>query len=88
MLTLDFDSLNKRVRECRTTYNEGRVKKVIGLTIDVEGIRAFVGELCSIYNDKNNVVLCEVVGFRDAAVKLFNDTSITGGPGGVVSLTI
>lgn len=31
---------------------EGTVRKVIGLTVEVEGIKAFVGEVCIIYNEK------------------------------------
>jgi flagellum-specific ATP synthase len=37
---------------------------VIGLTIEVRGIKAFVGELCIIYNEKNTPVNCSG-GFRD-----------------------
>jgi flagellum-specific ATP synthase len=70
MFALDFDMLNKRVKETRTIYAEGKVKKVIGLTIEVEGIRAFVGELCTIYNDRNNPIVCEAVGFKEDNVIL------------------
>lgn len=70
MFALDFDMLNKKVKETRTIYTEGKVKKVIGLTIEVEGIRAFVGELCTIYNDKNNPIVCEAVGFKEDNVIL------------------
>ncbi|WP_163193228.1 flagellar protein export ATPase FliI [Clostridium thermarum] len=70
MLTIDFEELNKAVLECRTSYSEGKVSKVIGLTIEVEGIKAFVGELCTIYNDRNNPIICEVVGFRENNVIL------------------
>jgi flagellum-specific ATP synthase len=70
MLELDFSNLNKRVVESRTINIEGRVKKVIGLTIEVEGIRAFIGELCTIYNDKNNPIICEAVGFKEEDVIL------------------
>lgn len=70
MLEIDFEKLNKRVNESRTISIEGRVKKVIGLTIEVEGIRAFVGELCTIYNDRNSKIICEAVGFKDEYVIL------------------
>ena len=78
MLELDFDNLNRRVQECRTTYIEGRVKKVIGLTIEVEGIRAFVGEICTIYNDRNSSIVCEVVGFKDDDVILMPLGELSG----------
>jgi flagellum-specific ATP synthase len=69
-LDLDFNKLSKRVDAISTIYSEGVVKKVIGLTIEVQGIKAFVGELCIIYNEKNMPVNCEVVGFRDEFVIL------------------
>ena len=70
MLDINFDLLNKTVREVNTHYIEGTVKEVIGLTIEVKGIRAFVGELCTIYNQEGKEVKCEVVGFREDAVLL------------------
>lgn len=70
MLSIDFQLLNNKVKDISPFYYEGRVKQVIGLTIEVEGIKAFVGELCTIYNDKNNPIKCEVVGFKENGVIL------------------
>jgi flagellum-specific ATP synthase len=70
MINLNFELLNKKVQEAAFTYSEGIVKKVIGLTVEVEGIRSFVGEVCTIYNEKNNAITCEVVGFREHNVIL------------------
>lgn len=70
MLDLDFNKLKKMVSDTSTIYTEGVVTKVIGLTIEVQGIKAFVGELCVIYNERNNPVNCEVVGFKDEFVIL------------------
>ncbi len=70
MINLDFGNLIQKVREGNYIYSEGRVKKVIGLTIEVFGIRAFVGEVCTIYNEKNQPIPCEVVGFQDEDVIL------------------
>ncbi|WP_297416957.1 flagellar protein export ATPase FliI [Clostridium sp.] len=69
-LDLDFNRLTKKVNTISTIYSEGVVKKVIGLTIEVQGIKAFVGELCVIYNERNVPINCEVVGFRDEFVIL------------------
>jgi flagellum-specific ATP synthase len=44
-LDLDFNKLIKKVNNISTIYSEGIVKKVIGLTIEVQVITAFVGEL-------------------------------------------
>ncbi|WP_032121971.1 flagellar protein export ATPase FliI [Clostridium amazonitimonense] len=70
MLQIDFDKITNKVKQCETFYAEGKVKKVIGLTVEVEGIRAFVGELCTIYNERNTPISCEVVGFREDNVIL------------------
>ncbi|WP_291652317.1 flagellar protein export ATPase FliI [Clostridium sp.] len=70
MINVDFDLLNRRIKEVNTYYLEGTVKQVIGLTIEVQGVKAFVGELCTIYNQGNQPIKCEVVGFREDAVLL------------------
>jgi flagellum-specific ATP synthase len=70
MINIDFDLMHKRIQEVYTKYSEGTVKQVIGLTIEVQGVKAFVGELCTIYNLDNEPIKCEVVGFREDAVLL------------------
>ncbi len=52
MLDIDFEKIEKRIKETNFNYMEGTVRKVIGLTVEVEGIKAFVGEVCIIYNEK------------------------------------
>lgn len=69
-MELDFKELTEKVKNASTIYSEGVVKKVIGLTIEVKGIKAFVGELCKIYTTSGSEVNCEVVGFRDEYVIL------------------
>jgi flagellum-specific ATP synthase len=70
MIALDFDYLMKKIPDINYTYSEGVVKNVIGLTIEVQGITAFVGEVCKIYNISNEEISCEVVGFRNKDVIL------------------
>ncbi|AWI03709.1 flagellar protein export ATPase FliI [Clostridium drakei] len=70
MIDINFSSLNKKIEETNFNYSEGIVSKVIGLTIEVEGIKSFVGEVCTIYNERNHPVTCEVVGFREKNVIL------------------
>lgn len=50
----------------------GKVTQVIGLTIIVQGIKSFVGEVCKILLDEKgqNVVMAEVVGFKGQQVLL------------------
>lgn len=69
-LEVNFERILKKINSTSPMYSEGIVKKVIGLTIEVQGIKAFVGELCIIYNERNLPINCEVVGFRDEFVIL------------------
>jgi flagellum-specific ATP synthase len=78
MLTIDFAALKEKIENTNLIYVEGIVKKVIGLTIEVEGIRAFVGEVCTIYNEKNHPITCEVVGFKEDNVILMPLGELSG----------
>lgn len=70
MINIDFNALKAKVKEVDAVHREGLVKEVIGLTIEVQGIKAFVGELCTVYNVKNEPISCEVVGFKAHGVLL------------------
>lgn len=69
-MNIDFQQIINKVNNTETIYREGVVSKVIGLTVEVKGIKAFVGELCIIYNQYGNKINCEVVGFKDEYVIL------------------
>ncbi|WP_244834835.1 flagellar protein export ATPase FliI [Clostridium sp. BJN0001] len=69
-LGLNFKKLTDKVNNVSAIYSEGIVREVIGLTIEVTGIKAFVGELCIIYNERNMPINCEVVGFKEDFVIL------------------
>ena len=43
-MNINFDEINNKINDTTTIYAEGTVSKVIGLTIEVEGVKAFVGE--------------------------------------------
>lgn len=82
MIDIDFDSIINKINLIPCTTFEGKVSKVIGLTVEVEGINAFVGELCIIYNNKYDEVKCEVVGFKEDAIILMPLGELVGvGPG-------
>jgi len=70
MINLNFEYLMNKIPDINYTYSEGVVKNVIGLTIEVQGIIAFVGEVCIIYNISNEEISCEAVGFKDKNVIL------------------
>ncbi|MGL4730148.1 MAG: flagellar protein export ATPase FliI [Clostridium sp.] len=64
MLNLDFNKIENRIKKADYFYKEGIVVNVIGLTIEVKGIKAFVGEVCLVYNHSNEAVESEVTGFK------------------------
>ncbi|MGM9973998.1 MAG: flagellar protein export ATPase FliI [Clostridiaceae bacterium] len=69
-MKIDFKLIEEKAKKLSPFFYEGVVTKVIGLTIEVEGIRAFVGELCIIYSEDNDPINCEVVGFREEVIIL------------------
>lgn len=88
MLNVDFESLKEKIKNTSTLKITGKVKKVVGLTIEVEGIQAFVGEVCKINVSGNKTVLAEVVGFKDNAVLLMPLGELVGvAPGSPVEPT-
>ncbi|MDN6625968.1 MAG: flagellum-specific ATP synthase FliI, partial [Pisciglobus halotolerans] len=64
----------------------GKVSQVTGLIIKVEGLEAFVGEVCEILIKSNGKkALSEVVGFVDETVLLMPLDEVEGiGPGCLV----
>lgn len=61
----DLEGLRRKVRDVPVLKQLGRVSKVVGLTIEVLGIDAFIGESCEIYVPGRGEPVCaEVVGFR------------------------
>lgn len=82
MIDINYEKLINKVKDIPSVTCEGKVKKIIGLTVEVEGIKAFVGELCVVHNNLGAYIKCEVVGFRDGDVILMPLGELTGiGPG-------
>ena len=70
MIDIDFENVINKINSIPKITFEGKVSKVIGLTVEVEGIKAFVGELCIINNNMGAEIQCEVVGFKEDCVIL------------------
>ena len=77
------------VRTADLQERRGRVRSLIGLVIEASGLRAEVGELCTIAAGRNaDPVSAEVVGFRDRGALLMPLGSMHGiGPGNPVTAT-
>src|ERR671936_2821160 len=68
------------VRRTSALRFQGRVVQVVGLSIEVEGLRLPLGEICHLYPERATAgasrITAEVVGFRDERLILmpFADT--------------
>jgi flagellum-specific ATP synthase len=66
----------------------GKVRQVIGLVIEVSGVRPFIGEICRIRSTTGAVFIAEVVGFREKCSLLMPLGNLQGiAPGCVVEPT-
>ena len=71
MLNIPFDTYHDLLSETDFAKKRGKVSEVTGLIIKVEGLDAFVGEICEIeIKTSKRIVLSEVVGFVDQMVLL------------------
>lgn len=67
---------------------KGKVRQVIGLVIEVSGIRPFIGEICYIHANSGTAFVAEVVGFRERCSLLMPLGDLQGiAPGCVVEPT-
>lgn len=65
VLLVKLNYWRQRIKKAKLLKLVGRVKKVVGLTLEVEGIAASIGDVCRIYiPGENNPVKAEVMGFR------------------------
>lgn len=87
---LNLQHYLKRLEYTRTIKVNGKVTKLVGLTIEARGPLVSVGDVCRIEAAEGNAILTEVVGFRENNVLLMplgdlseigpgNDVVATGG---------
>ncbi len=65
---IDFSRYHNVLAGTPTLKLTGRVSQVVGLTIEVKGIEAALGEICHIYVNGQSPLPAEVVGFRNNTV--------------------
>lgn len=71
MLTLPFERYKRQLEQQIFYTQYGKVSEVVGLTIHVEGIQVFIGEVCEIIVPMQpKPTLAEVVGFSKNQVLL------------------
>jgi flagellum-specific ATP synthase len=76
-LAIDFEKYHRVLSSRSPLGFQGRVSQIIGLSMEVEGLRLAVGETCTIQpNDATSLLGAEVVGFRADRLILmpFSDT--------------
>ena len=89
MLNFRFEDYHQLLDEKEFVNKRGKVSQVTGLIIRVEGLDAFVGEVCEIeIKSTGGIVLSEVVGFVDRTVLLMPLDEVEDiGPGCLVRPT-
>ncbi|MGI6452773.1 MAG: flagellar protein export ATPase FliI [Syntrophomonadaceae bacterium] len=68
MSTVQLIKYYQRIEEKNLYGYVGKVTRVVGLTLEVKGIRSSIGEICEVcIPHKNRPLLCEVVGFKEGS---------------------
>ena len=75
---LNTNDLVRMVEHRKPHRWAGKVDKVIGLTVEVKAIQAFVGEICRIQRQDGQTISAEVVGFRGDSVILMPLGDLSG----------
>ncbi len=66
MKAIKFDSYYEKLAQTSLFTLAGKVTRVVGLIVEVKGIRASIGDICAIeIADRQKSLIAEVVGFRD-----------------------
>jgi flagellar protein export ATPase FliI len=63
---INLNVVRQRLQNIKTIKLQGQVTQVVGLTVEVQGINAGIGEVCSIIvPNEQQPIMAEVVGFKD-----------------------
>ena len=74
------------IENTQTIKEIGKITEIIGLTIESDGPKSSIGDLCYIYNNYNNQpTMAEVVGFKRDKILLMPLAALDGiHPGALV----
>lgn len=86
---MKIDDARKIISQFSPLSSLGKVKNIAGIMIEVTGISAKVGDICTIYSaDDEHTIMSEVVGFKEENVLLMAYGEIKGvSPGSFVQST-
>ena len=71
-------SYSKRLAEVPELVVEGRLSRMVGLTLEAVGCRASIGSRCRIETKNGRMIEAEVVGFSDARIFMMPTTEVHG----------
>ncbi len=72
------ERLERLVRELPTFVPSGAVTRVVGTTIEAEGLLVQIGSICWIETESAGLISAEVVGFRDGRITLVPFGDVVG----------
>jgi flagellum-specific ATP synthase len=86
---MNFEAMRTAVRQADFYRHEGKIEKIIGMTIEASGPVCNIGDVCRIFKKgSDDFIYGEVVGFNHGKVMLMPYTDIEGiGPGSIVDNT-
>ena len=63
---IDLKKYHEKLRKIETLKTSGKVTQIVGLVVEVSGLRGSIGELCSIISrNEETVIVAEIVGFKE-----------------------
>lgn len=86
---MDFEAIREAVKTANVYRRQGKIEKIVGMTIEASGSECNIGDVCRIYRKgSDEFIYGEVVGFNQGKVMLMPYTDIEGiGPGSIVDNT-
>lgn len=87
---MDLAAIRNEVRHSDFFRYQGKIEKIVGMTIEASGPVCNIGDVCRIYKNgrSDDCIFGEVVGFNHGKVMLMPYTDIEGiGPGSIVDNT-
>lgn len=73
-----MESYYKIIRFSNLRTHEGRINKIIGMTVEATGLVCSIGDICTIHTEGGEEVLSEVVGIAENKIYLMPFKSIDG----------
>jgi len=73
-----INQLQNYMSDSRNLVVEGRLTRMIGLTLEASGCRAAIGEQCEVVNSNGDEIEAEVVGFSGESLYLMPTGNIRG----------